>query len=78
MVNGGCSHFCFPIPAKTSNGSRTVQKQCGCPFGMKLGDDNLHCEVNATEKRTEGEYCVSIRFTIYRKVIDYSTIIILS
>ncbi|XP_060556897.1 low-density lipoprotein receptor-related protein 2-like, partial [Ruditapes philippinarum] len=54
MVNGGCSHFCFPIPAKTSNGSRTVQKQCGCPFGMKLGDDNLHCEVNATEKRTEG------------------------
>ncbi|XP_053385857.1 low-density lipoprotein receptor-related protein 2-like [Mercenaria mercenaria] len=52
-TNGGCSHFCFPMPGTTSAGTRTVQKQCGCPFGMKLGADNLHCEENKAEKPTK-------------------------
>ncbi|XP_051792178.1 low-density lipoprotein receptor-related protein 2 [Erpetoichthys calabaricus] len=40
-VNGDCSHFCFAIP----NG-----RVCGCPYGMKLTSDNLHCTPdNSTE-----------------------------
>ncbi|XP_067405392.1 low-density lipoprotein receptor-related protein 2 isoform X6 [Emydura macquarii macquarii] len=33
--NGDCSHFCFPVP--------NFQRVCGCPYGMKLGPNQLTC-----------------------------------
>ncbi|XP_048725147.2 low-density lipoprotein receptor-related protein 2 isoform X1 [Caretta caretta] len=33
--NGDCSHFCFPVP--------NFQRVCGCPYGMKLGSNQLTC-----------------------------------
>ncbi|XP_069472259.1 low-density lipoprotein receptor-related protein 2 isoform X2 [Ambystoma mexicanum] len=33
--NGDCSHFCFPVP--------NMQRVCGCPYGMKLGANQLTC-----------------------------------
>ncbi|XP_041374759.1 low-density lipoprotein receptor-related protein 2-like [Gigantopelta aegis] len=45
--NGDCSHFCFPIPvASTSN---QLGRHCGCPYGMKLSQNQRSCEPNADE-----------------------------
>ncbi|XP_052813493.1 low-density lipoprotein receptor-related protein 2-like [Mya arenaria] len=51
--NGGCSHFCFPVPSNSSN-SRAITKMCGCPFGQKIAKDGKHCEYNMDEVKIHG------------------------
>ncbi|XP_059098508.1 very low-density lipoprotein receptor-like isoform X2 [Tigriopus californicus] len=42
-LNGRCSHICLPAPQLTKRSAKTT---CFCPLGMKLGQDNLNCEVD--------------------------------
>jgi len=35
VVNGRCSHFCFPTPSSS--------RVCGCPYGMKLQANQREC-----------------------------------
>ncbi|KAL4217440.1 Low-density lipoprotein receptor-related protein 2 [Mactra antiquata] len=52
--NGGCSHFCFPIPDGSSSPTQKIKRQCGCPYGMKLMKDDVSCESNPDEKPITG------------------------
>eukprot|EP00095_Tigriopus_kingsejongensis_P002956 maker-scaffold243_size241480-snap-gene-1.20 protein:Tk02956 transcript:maker-scaffold243_size241480-snap-gene-1.20-mRNA-1 annotation:"lipophorin receptor" len=44
-LNGRCSHICLPAPQITKRSAKTT---CFCPLGMKLGPDNLNCEIDHT------------------------------
>uniref|UniRef100_A0A671Q6S8 Low-density lipoprotein receptor-related protein 2-like n=1 Tax=Sinocyclocheilus anshuiensis TaxID=1608454 RepID=A0A671Q6S8_9TELE len=41
IPNGRCSHFCFPMPASN--------RVCGCPYGMKLQENQRDCVKDDTE-----------------------------
>ncbi|XP_059387967.1 low-density lipoprotein receptor-related protein 2 [Carassius carassius] len=41
IQNGRCSHFCFPTPASN--------RVCGCPYGMKLQENQRDCVKDDTE-----------------------------
>ncbi|XP_050419520.1 low-density lipoprotein receptor-related protein 2 [Patella vulgata] len=45
--NGDCSHFCFPVPVAGS--LLRIGRHCGCPYGMKLKEDQRSCEPNPDE-----------------------------
>ena len=48
--NGDCSHFCYPVPY--SGDSQTLGRVCGCPFGMKLTENQRNCVTNPAENQT--------------------------
>ena len=42
-LNGRCSHICLPAPQFTKRSAKTA---CFCPDGMRIGKDNLNCEID--------------------------------
>ncbi|XP_076088432.1 low-density lipoprotein receptor-related protein 2-like [Mytilus galloprovincialis] len=49
LRNGDCSHFCFPVPY--TSGILKLGRVCGCPFGMKMSDNQRDCVINPDEKK---------------------------
>ncbi|XP_041123031.1 low-density lipoprotein receptor-related protein 2 [Polyodon spathula] len=51
--NGQCSHFCFPVP---------LGRVCGCPYGMKLGQNQRDCVPDDSTEPPE-QSCGSLAFS---------------